>query len=77
MEEIIKKVKQCAAMVYEVDESEITPETDIREDLSAQSIKVIAFVGGLEEAFGVVIDFAEAGELITIADFANKVKEMM
>ncbi|MBR2842563.1 MAG: hypothetical protein IKG00_06325 [Lachnospiraceae bacterium] len=77
MEEIIKKVIECAAMVYEVDESEITPETDIREDLSAQSIKVIAFVGGLEEAFGVVIDFAEAGELITIADFANKVKEMM
>ena len=77
MDDITKKVIECAAMVYEVEESEISPETDIREDLSAQSIKIIAFVGGLEEAFGVVIDFAEAGELITIADFVNKVKESM
>ena len=36
--DIEKKVIECAALVYEVDETEITLETDIREDLSAQSM---------------------------------------
>lgn len=75
--DIEKKVIECAALVYEVDETEITLETDIREDLSAQSIKIIAFIGGLEEAFGIMIDFVDAGELVTIGDFVNKIKEYM
>ena len=77
MDDITNKVIECAAMVYEVEESEISPETDIREDLSAQSIKIIAFIGGLEEAFGIMIDFVDAGELVTIGDFVNKIKEYM
>ena len=75
--DIEKKVIECAALVYEVDESEITLETDIREDLSAQSIKLIGFVGGLEDAFGIVIDFSNAIDLVTIKDFVDKVKEQI
>ena len=75
--DIEKKVIECAALVYDVDASEINLETDIREELSAESIKLIGFVGGLEEAFNIVIDFANAVELITINDFVSKVKELI
>ena len=75
--DIEKKIIECAAMSFDVDESEITLDTDIREELSAQSIKLIGFVGGIEDTFGVVIDFAEAGELVTIGDFVNKIEALL
>ena len=75
--DIEKKVIECAALVYEVDESEISLDTDIREELSAQSIKLIGFVGGLEDAFGIVIDFSEAIDLVTINDFVKRIKEVI
>ena len=74
--DIEKKVIECLAMAYETEPEEITLDTDIREDLSAQSIKMIGFVGAIEEEFEVVIDFNEVVGLVTVRDFVNKIKEL-
>lgn len=76
-DEVTKVVIEAAADAYDVDEAEITAETDIREDLSPQSMKMIVMLSNIEEALDITIDITEAGELNTIAEFAAKVKEKM
>ena len=73
-DEIVKTVISCAAEGYDVDEATITLATDIREDLSPESMKMIVMLSGIEDALDVVIEIPEAGNLNTIADFVNAVK---
>ena len=77
MDEVTKVVVEAAADAYDVDPSEVTPSTDIREDLSPQSMKMIVMLSNIEDALDITIDITEAGELNTIAEFAAKVKEKM
>ena len=70
-----KPVIACTAEAYEIDEEEITLQTDIREDLSNQSMKMIAMLAGIEEELDVTIEIPEAGNLNTILEFVNRVKE--
>jgi acyl carrier protein len=73
-DEITKTVIRCAAEGYDVDEATITLATDIREDLSSESMKMIVMLSNIEEALDVVIEIPEAGSLNTIADFVNTVR---
>ena len=70
-------VMECAAEAYGVDESELTLATDIREDLSAESMKMIVMISGIEEELDVTIEIQEASNLNTLADFVMRVKEKM
>lgn len=73
-DEITKTIIKCAAEGYDVEESSITLATDIREDLSSESMKMIVMLSNIEEALDVVIEIPEAGSLNTIADFVNTVR---
>jgi len=73
---IEKTVIACAAEAYGVDESTITLDTDIREDISNQSLKLVAFIATIEEELDVQIDLGEAGGLKTIRDFVDKVNQL-
>ena len=74
---VMVAVIECAAEAYGVDESELTPATDIREDLSAESMKMIVMISGIEDELDVTIEIQEASNLNTLADFAMRVKEKM
>ncbi len=76
-DEVTKAVIAAAAEGYDVDPSAITLGTDIREDLSPQSMKMIVMLSSIEEALDITIDITEAGELNTIADFVNSVREKL
>ena len=77
LDDIAKAVIAAAAEGYDVDESEITLNTDIREDLSPQSMKMIVMLSSIEEALDITIDITEAGELNTIADFVATVRKKL
>lgn len=68
-------VIECAAEAYGADASGLTPATDLREELSNQSMKMLAFLSGLEDELDVTIEMSEARALKTIGDFVQKVKE--
>ena len=70
-------VLDCAAEAYGVDVSEISLSTDIREDLSAESMKMIVMISGIEDELDVTIEIQEASNLNTLADFVRRVKEKM
>ncbi len=74
---IEEKIIECAAEIYGKDPSEITAETDIREELSNQSIKLIAFISSIEDELDASISIPEAGGLKTIGDFVKKVEELL
>ena len=71
MTTIEEKVIRCAAEAYGVDASAITLDTIIREALSNQSLKLIAFISSIEEEFDVSIDLSDAMKLKTIRDFVG------
>jgi acyl carrier protein len=73
---IEKAIIQCAADAYAVDILTITPDTDIREELSNQSLKLVAFISGIEDELDVKIDIRDAGKLKTIRDFVDKVSQL-
>ncbi|MDR1245754.1 MAG: phosphopantetheine-binding protein [Clostridiales Family XIII bacterium] len=70
---IEKTVIRCAADAYSVDESTITLDTDIRSQLSKQSLLLVAFISSIEEELNVTIDLGEAAALKTIRDFVDKI----
>lgn len=77
MDEIAKTVIQCAAEAYEADPAGLTLATDIREDLSNESMKMIVMISSIEDELDVTIEIQEASLLNTLEDFVNKVKEKM
>lgn len=76
-DEITQAVIACAAEAYGVDASVITLGTDIREDLSNESMKMIVMISQIEEELGVSIEIQEASLLMTIQDFVDKVRERL
>lgn len=75
--QVLEVVIDCAAEAYGVEAEDITPDTDIREDLSNQSMKMIAMLAGIEEELDVTIEIPEAGEMNTIREFAKLARERM
>lgn len=71
--DIQKKVIECAAEAYRVDPSEITLDTNVREDLSSKSMMLVAFISVIEDALDAEISLRDAATMITIRDFADAV----
>ena len=76
-DEVTQIVIDCAADAYGADASAITPATDIREELSNESMKMIVFISAIEDETNVTIEIQEANNMFTIADFVKVVKERM
>lgn len=77
MDETAKTVIACAATAYGVSEEEIALDTNIREELSNESMKMIVLISEIEENLDATIEIQEANNLITIADFVSAVKGKM
>ena len=77
LDDVTKTVISAAAEAYNADKESITPSTDIREDLSSESMKMIDMLSNIEEALDVVIEISEAGTLNTIADFAEVARKKL
>lgn len=77
LDEVAKTVIACAADAYGADEASITLATDIREELSNESMKMIVMISSIEDETNVTIEIQEANNMFTIADFVNVVRERM
>lgn len=77
LDEIAQTVIACAADAYGVDKAGLTLSTDIREDLSNESMKMIVMISEIEDRLKVTIEIQEASQLNTLGDFAAKVKERL
>lgn len=77
LDDVAKTVIEAAADAYGVDASGITLTTDIREDLSNESMKMIVMISTIEDQLNVTIEIQEASNLNTIGDFVSVVRERL
>lgn len=64
---IFKKVQETLAKQFEIDPAEITMETNLIDDLGADSVDVVELVMSLEDDFDISISDEEAAQLYTVA----------
>lgn len=63
---IFDKVQQSLASQFEVDPSSITPDTNLVDDLGADSLDVVELIMSLEDEFGIAISDDDAVNLTTV-----------
>ena len=73
---IEEQVIACAAASYGVDASTITLDTNVREELSNKSLKLLVFISNIEDELDVSIEIRDAAKLVTIGDFVDKVNQL-
>jgi acyl carrier protein len=72
---IFEKVQEKIAEQLGVDEDDITLESQIVEDLGADSLDVIELVMVLEEEFDIEITDEESEKLLTVGDVVEYIKD--
>ena len=63
---IFEKVKEARAKRFELDPETITVDTNLIDDLGADSLDVVELVMSLEDVFGISISDEDAAQLYTV-----------
>ena len=72
---MLEKMKQIIAEELNCDESEITAETNFKDDLGADSLDLFELVMALEEEYDIKIPAEELTELDTVGSVIEYLKE--
>lgn len=76
-EEMIAKLCEFAALVFDTDSASITENTDITAELGCSSMQRVAMTASIENEFDVMIPVARFGNYKTIGDLADYILEEM
>ena len=71
------QVRDALAQQFEVDPETITPDTNLIDDLGADSLDVVELIMSLEAMFGISITDEDAAQLYTvrrIVDYLDKLQ---
>ena len=71
---VLEKVKAILAEQFDVEEDKITADTDLQEDLGADSLDVFQIIMGIEETFDIEIDNDDAEQISTVGDAVEQIK---
>ena len=72
---ILEKVKKLIASELMVDESKITLESSLSEDLGADSLDAVELIMALEDEFGVTVSDDVAQSIRTVGDIVELVEK--
>ena len=70
-----EKVKEVIVDLLNTDDSEITMESSLVDDLGADSLDIVELIMGLEGEFDLEIPDDEAEKISTVGDAVNYIKE--
>ena len=74
---VFEKLKMILSNQFDVEESTITMETNIMEDLGADSLDVVDMLMSLEDEFDVEIPDEEIEKMRTVAEVVSYIEENM
>lgn len=71
---ILEKVKAILAEQFDVDEDKISEDTDLQEDLSADSLDVVDLLMSIEDEFEIEVPDDEIENLTTVGAIVNYIE---
>ena len=71
-----EQVRDALAQQFEVDPESITPDTNLIDDLGADSLDVVELIMSLEDEFGVSISDDDAAQLVTVGRIVDYLDNM-
>ena len=74
---LLEKIKMILSNQFDVDEAAITPETNIADDLGADSLDVVDMLMSLEDEFDVEIPDEEIERIRTVGELVAYIEENM
>ena len=72
---IFEKVKEIICEQFDIDEENVTPETDIREDLDADSLDLVDLVMSFEDEFKIEVPDDAVESIKTVGDIVKFIEE--
>ena len=75
--ELENKVIELVAVSYNRDASELSTETNLKEELKGASVQMVALVAEIENELDATITLQDAAACTTIGDLVNLVEEEM
>ena len=72
---VFEKIREIIVEQLQVNEDEITLETNLMKDLSADSLDAVEIIMAIEDEYGFEIPDEEAEKMQTVQDLVNFVEE--
>ena len=69
-----ERIKEILAEELSADIDEITLETNLKEDLNADSIDMMQVIDVLEQEFDTEVDTSELAAIVTVGDIVNYIE---
>ena len=76
VDDVYGKIKEVVAEVFSIDEKELTLETNLVDDLGAESLDIVTLLMEFEDTFDRKIPDEDAEKLITIGDAVNYIIDL-
>ena len=71
---VYEKLKELILSQFGIDEDQLTPDTDIVDDLGADSLDVMEMLMALEEEYGILVVDDDVSELRPISEIVEFVE---
>ena len=68
---VFEKLQEILAAQFEVDAESITADTDIQEDLNADSLDIVDLIMSIEDEFGIEVPDTAVDEVRTVGDLVK------
>ncbi len=71
---VLEKVKAILAEQFDVEEDKVTADTDLQEDLGADSLDVVDLLMSIEDKFGVEVPDDEIENIKTVGSLVSYIE---
>lgn len=71
---VFEKLQEILAAQFDIDPETVTPDTDIQEDLNADSLDVVDLIMSIEDEFEVEIPDTAVDEVKTVGDLTKLIE---
>ena len=68
---VLERLKAILSEQFDVEESKITSETKLIEDLEADSLDLVDLISSIEDEFDIEAEDEVMGSIVTVGDIAN------